>query len=80
MRTTLTIDEDLAHLLNKEMRRSGSSFKEVVNRTLRQGFSASRQRARKPFVVTPRELGLPPGASYDSVEELLEVLEGATHK
>jgi hypothetical protein len=31
-------------------------------------------------VVTPRKLGLPPGLSYDNVEELLEALEGATHK
>jgi hypothetical protein len=35
---------------------------------------------RKSFKVTPRELGLPPGLTYDNVEELLEVLEGPTHR
>ncbi|MGC9973248.1 MAG: hypothetical protein ABSE56_21950 [Bryobacteraceae bacterium] len=41
---------------------------------------ASGQRIRKPFRVTPRQLGLPPGLSYDNVKELLEALEGAAHK
>ena len=35
---------------------------------------------RKPFVVTPCRLGLPPGLSYDKVAELIEALEGATHR
>jgi hypothetical protein len=34
----------------------------------------------KPFVVTPRPLGLPPELSYDNVEELIEALEGTAHK
>lgn len=80
MRTTLSLDDDVASLLNKEIRRSGSSLKEAVNHFLRLGLMASKQPARKPFVVTPRKLGLPPGLSYDNVEELLEALEGAAHK
>ena len=76
MRTTLSLDDDVARLLEKEIRRSGASFKEVVNRLLRLGFIASKQPAPKPFVVTPRNMGLPPGLSYDNVEELLDALEG----
>ena len=79
MRTTLTLDDDVANLLNKEVRRSGKSFKEAVNHYLRLGLMASRQTTRKPFVVTPRALGLPPGLSYDNVEELIEAVEGAGH-
>lgn len=32
------------------------------------------------FVVRPRDLGLPPGMSYDNVEELISTLEGPGHK
>jgi hypothetical protein len=70
----------MTKLLQKEVRRSGVSFKQAVNDFLRLGLTASRQRTRKPFVVTPRKVGLPPGLSYDNIEELLETLEGATHK
>jgi len=30
--------------------------------------------------VHPRPLGLPSGLSYDNVEDLIEALEGATHR
>jgi hypothetical protein len=80
VRTTLSLDDDVASLLNKEVRRSGVSFKQAVNQFLRLGLMASGQRKRKPFRVAPRPLGLPPGLSYDNVEELLEALEGAAHK
>jgi hypothetical protein len=80
VRTTLTLDDDVAKLLEKEVRRSGGSFREVVNRYLRMGLVAARQQAGKPFVVTPVELGLPPGFSYDNVEELIETIEGAGHR
>jgi len=80
VRTTLTLDEDVAKLLAREVRQSGKSFKEVVNHFLRKGLMASKESSRKPFVVTPRKLGLPPGLSYDNVAELLELLEGAAHR
>ena len=80
MRTTLSLDDDVAALLNREIRQSGTSFKQAVNHYLRLGLSAARQTKRKPFVVTPRPLGLPPGLSYDNVEELIEALEGEAHK
>lgn len=80
MRTTLTLDDDVAQLLNKETKRAGLSFKEVVNHYLRLGLMASKQPASKPFKIVPRELGLPPGLSYDNIGELLEILEGPYHK
>ena len=76
MRTTLTLDDDVARLLNKEVRRSQTSFKQAVNHFLRLGLMASKQPSRKPFVVKPWNLGPPPGLSFDNVEELLEALEG----
>jgi hypothetical protein len=80
VRTTLSLDDDVANLLNKEVRRSGISLKKAVNDLLRVGLMASSQQTHKPFVVTPRALGLPPGLSYNNVEELLEALEGSGHK
>ena len=80
MRTTLSLDDDVAKLLRGELRRSGASLKATVNHLLRLGLMASKKQLRKPFVVHPRRLGLPPGLSYDNVEDLIEALEGATHR
>lgn len=80
MRTTLTLDEDVAKLLSKEARKSGEPFKQVVNRFLRLGLTAAKQPARKPFVVKPWNLRPPPGLDFDNVEELIEALEGPYHR
>jgi hypothetical protein len=80
VRTTLTLDEDVAKLLRREMRRSGASLKAVVNQFLRIGLTSSGKSARRRFVVHPRPMGLHPGLSYDNVEELLASLEGPSHK
>jgi hypothetical protein len=79
VRTTLSLDDDVARLLEKESRRTGASFKEVVNRALRLGLLATTRPARKPFAVKPRKIGLPHGLTYDNVEELIERLEGPKH-
>jgi hypothetical protein len=81
VRTTLTIDDDIAVLIEQEQRRSGESFKGTVNTLLRQGLIASRNpQPRKRFVVKPRKMGLPPGLSYDSIPNLLEAIEGPYHR
>ena len=80
VRTTLSLDDDVARLLEKETRRSGSSFKEAVNHFLRLGLMLGRKPVRKPFAVTPRKLGLPSRLSYDNVEQLLEAIEGPAHR
>jgi hypothetical protein len=82
VRTTLSLDEDVAARLKAEVRRSGKPFKEVVNDCLR--FSLTRRRRRSaesPFVVRARDLGaLRPGLSLDRVGELLEAAEGPEHR
>jgi hypothetical protein len=81
VRTTLSLDDDIAKLVEDEVRRSGDTFKGTVNRLLRQGLIASKNpEPRKRFVVTPRKMGLPPGLSYDSIPELLEKIEGPYHR
>jgi hypothetical protein len=76
VRTTTTIDDDVATLVNKEMRRTGHSFKQVLNDILRLGFQAAKQPPRKPFKVKPWNLQPPPGLSFDNVHELLDALDG----
>jgi hypothetical protein len=80
VRTTLTLDDDVAALLNKEARKSGEPFKQVVNRFLRLGLTAAKHPSRKPFVVKPWNLRPPPGIDFDNVEELIEALEGPYHR
>ena len=77
MRTTLTIDEDVALLLKKEVRRSGEPFKQAVNRCLRAGLTSQNRRAKpKPFKVTPIDVQLPEGLNLDKTSDILEALEG----
>jgi hypothetical protein len=77
VRTTLSIDDDVAALLEQEMKRSGAPFKVTINRVLRLGLMAANEATKpKPFVVTPCDLALPEGMSFDNVEELLDALEG----
>lgn len=79
-RTTVTLDDDVAANLRSEVRRSGLSFREVLNRTLRLGLRRVRSEATPPeFQVRPRKLGLRPGLSYHDLEALLEAGEGPHH-
>lgn len=81
MRTTLTLDDDVAARLQAEARRTGRPFKTVVNERLRMALAQSDAvPKREPFRVEPRAMGGPPaGISYDNVESLLEEIEGARH-
>jgi hypothetical protein len=83
VRTTLTIDDDVAKLLKDEVRRSGDTFKGTVNRLLVQGLTSLKEKvAEKPFVVTPIALGI--GEMLDrhngKVSALIEELEGPFHR
>ncbi len=83
MRTTLSLDEDVAARLKAEVRRSGRPFKEVVNESLRHGLAGrSNDRPRQPpFRIHARDLGgLRPGLSLDNIGDLLEAAEGSTHR
>ena len=81
MRTTLTLDDDVAKKVRAEVRRSGRSFKAVVNDLLRLAFTLRRTNTRpRPFEVRARALGTRPELNYDNIGELLEHLEGPTHR
>jgi hypothetical protein len=82
VRTTLTLDEDVAAKLKAESRRTGRPFRTVVNEALRRGLASRRAAAPlEPFRVRARDLGdLRPGLSLDNVAGLLEQLEGPLHR
>ena len=83
MRTTLTLDDDVAAKLKAEQRRAGRTFREVVNEALRQGLASQRVTAkRRSFKITPRDLGdlKPPGLSLDNVAEFIERVEGPLYR
>jgi len=80
MRTTLTLDSDVAAKARKGAAKLGRPFKEVVNMALRAGLdSVLSPPASKPFRTKPRPLGLNEGLSYDNVTELLALAEGEDH-
>lgn len=79
MRTTITLDPDVAAKLKAEMRRTGKKFREVVNSRLRRGLREE-EAPKKRFVVKPFISGERPGLNYDNIGELLEQLEGPDYK
>jgi hypothetical protein len=61
VRTTLTLDDDVAALLAKENRRADEPFKRTVNRLLRAGLQHAANPPRpKRFIVKPLDLGTTP--------------------
>jgi hypothetical protein len=82
MRTTLTLDDDVAAKLKAEARRAGRPFRDVVNETLRRGLASQRFTSRRqPFTVETRDLGdLRPGLTLDNVAELIEQVEGSAFR
>ena len=79
MRTTVTLDEDVAAKLRAEARRTGKPFKTILNESLRVALSTGRGRGRPaPFRIEPRDLGnLRPGLSLDNIGELIDLVEGS---
>jgi hypothetical protein len=79
-RTTITLDDDVAAKLKAAMRKSGKSFKETVNETLRTGLLQPQSKPAKPFKIRPKKLGLRPGYSYDKPWDIVEAVEGPFYK
>ena len=82
MRTTLTLDDDVAVKLKTVSQRAGRPFHEIVNETLRRGLESRCATAeRRAFRVTARDLGdLKPGLSLDNIAGLIDHVEGSLHR
>ncbi len=81
MRTTITLEDDVAAKLDEEVRRGKGTLKDTVNRLLRLGLEASRRKVPgKRFAVRPRPLLAKPGVEFDSIADLLDQGEGPLHR
>jgi hypothetical protein len=81
MRTTLTLDDDIAARLQAESRKTGRPFKTVVNDYLRAGLAQRAASKAVPFRVEPVRMGaLLPGRSYDNIGALLWDAEDYEHR
>lgn len=71
MRTTVTLDEDVAALIESEQARTGESFRAAVNRLLRRGVRASPPPASRPLPKLPGR----PALDVSDVSALLAALD-----
>ena len=83
MRTTLTLDDDLAQELQERSHRLRVPFKKVVNDAIRRGIHGSiTARKSEPFRVEPHDCRLRPGFDdrrFNQLADELEV-EAAVHR
>ena len=76
MRTTLTLDEDVADFLKMQCRLQGRPFKQVVNDVLRRGMTHHPGRPALPtFRIVANRSELVPGIDPLRLNQLNDVLE-----
>jgi hypothetical protein len=76
MRTTVTLDEDVAAKLQQVSRERGVSFKGALNDAVRAGLAAGKPASRN-FHVQPQPLGIRAGVNIDKALGLADELEDA---
>ena len=78
MRTTLTLEEDVALALEQLRRARGTRFKVLINEVLREGLRQMRARTArgKRFQTQSVDLGRARLASIDNVAEAVALAEG----
>jgi hypothetical protein len=74
IRTTVTLDPDVAEQLKALARQRNVSFKTALNSAVRAGLAAERGGAR-PFKVEPRPMQLRPGIDLTHALQLAADLE-----
>jgi hypothetical protein len=73
MRTTLTLDPDVARLVDDAVHRERRPMKQVVNDALRRALAP--ERPREPYQVTVHESQLQPGLDLSGFNRLADALE-----
>jgi hypothetical protein len=79
MRTTLTIDPDVAERLRQEMKAGKLPFKLVVNEKLRIGLGMELKPKSKPYKVKPFESAYVSDVSQWSMNQLADELESEAY-
>lgn len=82
MRTTLTLDDDVAARLRGAVRKERRALKDVVNEALRRGLEGIERppSTRRRFRTKGFDLGPSLEGSLDNVEEVLSRAEGEDHR
>ena len=82
MRTTLSLDDDVAALLTRLRKRTGRPLKTLVNEALRRGLAppGDAPGPRKPYRTKGADLGACLLGSLDDVAEVLAVAEGESFR
>jgi hypothetical protein len=76
MRTTLTLDPDVAMKIKKRMAEKKLTLKETVNQALRHGLKeVEKEKKRVPFKVIPHSFGFKPGIDLNKLNQLVDELE-----
>jgi hypothetical protein len=75
MRTTVTLDPDVAAKLKAEMRSKDISFKEALNSSIRRGLDSGSSTRAKPYKVRTAKMGARPGVNLDKALQLAGELE-----
>lgn len=80
MRTTLTIEDDLAQKLKNAANRQRKSFKEVVNQALRRGLApVGGKAAKRKLSLKTRSLTYRKGVDEVRIKEVLDDLDTEEH-
>jgi len=82
MRTTLTLDDDVAAQLERLRKRRKASLRDVVNEALREGLRRLNEpaAARPRYRISPIDTGRCLLPNVDDVAEVLAVAEGEDFK
>lgn len=82
MRTTLTIDDDVAAQLERIRKNRDIGLKELVNDALRRGLRDMSAPTRKGelFRTKSFDAGPPLIDNVDDIAEVLAIIEGETHR
>lgn len=76
MRTTLTLEPDVAKLVEEEAYRQRKPIKQIVNEALRRGLAPRAVNCARPrFVVRPHHTTVRPGIDVHSFNQLVDELE-----
>ncbi len=76
MRTTLTIDDELAKTIERLRQRQGVGLRQVINDLLRKGLLAEAERPEPKVYVGPTfKSGLRPGIDPSRMNQLVDELE-----
>jgi hypothetical protein len=75
MRTTITLDDDVADALRRLARERRASFKQVLNESVRRGLAAAEN--VRPYRVPSQPMGLRPGIDIDKALALAAADEDA---